>query len=90
MPLTGFFLLADDNTVCFSRIDGHRRIKSLRLVPSQLCLAVLDDDTEDMFVHEMDREIWQALCEASDILVAHIDANGQPIEEYRVPVAIAS
>ncbi len=87
MSLIGMFLLAEDGNVCFAQFGDHRRFHSLRIVPPQLCVVVLSDGSEDMFVHEIEHAMWTALRSAPDILIAHVADDGQLIEEYCVPVA---
>lgn len=53
-------------------------------------MIVLEDGSEDMCTTELNEVIIKSLARKSDILIAHLDDDGELLTEYIVPLAIAA
>lgn len=86
LGVVGVFLVNPEGDVCFAQAGEHQKIVSLRLVAGPSAIAVYPDGSEDMFTSEIHTDILTPMLKKSEILIAHIDENGEAVEEYNVPL----
>jgi hypothetical protein len=82
----GTFLMNLENQVCFAQMGQHKKITYVRLAESDLCIMGCENGHEEMFTDEIVPQIWDAMKESDHILIAHLDAAGNLIEEYNAPI----
>jgi hypothetical protein len=88
VELFGLFMLSPEGEVCFAQIGVHHDLKAIRVVAGPSAIAVLSDDTEEMFATEINPVILSALQKHSEILVAHVGEDGKAVTEYTVPLSL--
>lgn len=85
--MIGFLLRNNQNEICFARVEKGADIISFHYAPSMKTLNVLyDDESEEMFTSEISETIGRSMESLSQILVAHLDADGNPEREYLTPL----
>lgn len=86
--MIGLFAINSKNDVCFVQYGHHQKISLLRVVPGNSCVAQLDDGTEEMFTTELNAEILAAVRILTELLVVHMSDDGEPVDEYVVPLQV--
>jgi hypothetical protein len=84
--MTAAFMINLEQEVCLAQFANHETIKLIKLMEGPLCIVEKEDGDEGMFTSEIDIKIVAALKNQSQILVAYIDENAQPLQEYYVDV----
>lgn len=87
--MIGAFVINDETDVCFVQYGEHESIAAMRITRPNLCVATLADGTEEMFTTELNHQIITALRSKIDILVAHLNDDGNVLDEYNVPLSFA-
>ena len=80
-------MINKEKEVCLAQFDDHLNVKRLRLLEGDLCAVDTQDGDEEMFTETIDPILIEALRHQSNILVAHIGADGLPFKEYEVPLS---
>ncbi len=85
--MIGILLRNKQNEICFARVEKGADIVSFHYTPAMKILNVLyDDKSEEMFTSEVSETIHQSLKSLSQILVTHMDSDGNPEREYLTPL----
>lgn len=83
----GLFLVNEKQKLAFAQFGQHAKIERFRYVrDARLCLVVHTQGIEELFTTEQPAEVARCLEALPDVLVAHIDQEGNTIEEYTVPI----
>ena len=81
------FMINPEQQVCLAQFGKHQKITGLRIASGSLCMIIMEDEHEEMFTEEIHQNVLSALKNQDDILIAHIDDDGEPIDEYAAPVS---
>lgn len=87
--MIGLFLINDENQVAFAQHGEHQRISRFRLhQDTNMCIVELASGHEESFDDVMHDEIREALERNPSVLVGHMTANGEVLDEYDAPVTV--
>lgn len=87
--MIGFFLINKQGQLAFTQLGQHKQIAGFRYHEgAAMCMVELETGEEDAFNEQTPPAVVTAMKANTQILVAHLDKQGETLAEYFVPMRV--